>query len=113
MNKTVMMISLTALSLGAACSNSTGNSAGRSSNSTQTSSSRSQNANLPTQDGDNPGRGKVTKINSVMGSVERDHEEIKGVMARMVMEFFVTDKTMLNRLEVGDVVDFASPCRSF
>lgn len=56
--------------------------------------------------GDYPGRGKVTKIDMKLGSVELDHEEIKGVMPAMKMEFFVSDKKILGGLTVGDQVDF-------
>ncbi|MGQ0540634.1 MAG: copper-binding protein [Blastocatellia bacterium] len=55
---------------------------------------------------DYPGKGKVTKINLELGSVEMDHEEIVGVMAPMRMEFYVSDKKMLDRLSIGDQVDF-------
>lgn len=58
------------------------------------------------KDGDYPGKGKVTKINNELGSVELDHEEIVGVMPRMIMEFYVSDKAMLKGLSVGDQVDF-------
>ena len=56
--------------------------------------------------GDYPGRGKVTKIDMKLGSVELDHEEIKGVMPAMKMEFFVSDKKILGGLAVGDKADF-------
>ncbi len=59
-----------------------------------------------TKDGDYPGKGKVTKINLELGSVEMDHEEIVGVMPAMRMEFYVTDKKMLDGLKVGDAIDF-------
>lgn len=58
------------------------------------------------KNGDYPGKGKVTKINNELGSVEMDHEEIVGVMAPMRMEFYVTDKAMLKGLTVGDNVEF-------
>ena len=59
------------------------------------------------KNGDYPGKGVVTKINlQNEGSVEMDHEEIKGVMARMRMEFNVTDKKMLDGITIGDKVDF-------
>ena len=62
-------------------------------------------ASVP-KNGDYPGRGKVTKINNELGSVELDHEEIVGVMPKMTMEFFVTDKSMLKPFNVGDAVEF-------
>ena len=52
------------------------------------------------------GTGKVTKINMEIGSVELDHEEIKGLMPKMVMEFYVADKSELKDLKIGDRVDF-------
>ena len=52
------------------------------------------------------GKGVVTKINLKDVSVELDHEEIKGLMPKMIMEFFVTKKTELEVLKVGDNVDF-------
>ena len=58
------------------------------------------------KNGDYPGKGKITKINNELGSVEMNHEEIVGVMPPMLMEFFVTDKALLKGLAVGDQVDF-------
>lgn len=58
------------------------------------------------KNGDYPGKGKVTKINNELGSVEMNHEEIVGVMPAMLMEFYVTDKAMLKGIAVGDNVDF-------
>ena len=58
------------------------------------------------KNGDYPAKGVVTKINLEAGSVELDHEEITGVMPRMIMEFYVTDKKLLDGLKVGDSVDF-------
>lgn len=53
------------------------------------------------------GIGKVTKINLELGSVGLDHDEIKGIMPAMEgMEFYVSDKKMLDGLKVGDKVDF-------
>ena len=58
------------------------------------------------KDGDYAGKGSVTKINMELGSVEVNHEEIKDLMPAMTMEFFVSDKKMLDGLKVGDKVDF-------
>ncbi|MBK6750361.1 MAG: copper-binding protein [Acidobacteria bacterium] len=58
------------------------------------------------KNGEYPGKGKVTKINNELGSVEMNHEEIVGVMPPMLMEFYVTDKAMLKGLAVGDAVEF-------
>src|SRR5688500_4871346 len=52
------------------------------------------------------GKGKVTKINLELVSVELDHEEIKDLMPRMIMEFFVTEMGELEKLKIGDQVDF-------
>ncbi|HEX8248230.1 MAG TPA: copper-binding protein [Pyrinomonadaceae bacterium] len=52
------------------------------------------------------GTGKVTKINMEIGSVELDHEEIKDLMPKMIMEFYVADKSQLKDLKIGDRVDF-------
>lgn len=59
-----------------------------------------------TKNGDYSGKGKITKINMELGSVELDHEEIKDLMPPMIMEFYVTDKKMLDALAVGDRADF-------
>lgn len=52
------------------------------------------------------GKGKVTKINNELGSVELNHEDIPGLMPPMIMEFFVSDKAMLKGIAVGDNADF-------
>jgi Cu/Ag efflux protein CusF len=52
------------------------------------------------------GEGVITKINLELVSVELDHEEIKGLMPKMTMEFYVKEKSELERLKVGDKVDF-------
>jgi Cu/Ag efflux protein CusF len=53
-----------------------------------------------------PGRGIVTKIDLELVSVEMNHEEIKGLMPAMTMEFYAKDKKQLEVLKVGDKVDF-------
>lgn len=63
------------------------------------------NAGIP-KDGKYDAKGVVTKINMQLGSIELDHEDIPGVMPRMIMEFYVQDKKMLDGLAVGDKVDF-------
>ena len=57
-------------------------------------------------DGDYAGKGVVTKINMELGSVEMDHEDIPNLMPAMRMEFYVSDKKVLDGLKVGDTVDF-------
>ena len=52
------------------------------------------------------GKGTVTKIDLKIVSVELDHEEIKDLMPPMRMEFYVTKKAELEKLKVGDKVDF-------
>lgn len=52
------------------------------------------------------GVGVVTKINAELVSVELDHEEIKGLMPAMRMEFYVKEKSELETLKVGDKVGF-------
>lgn len=61
---------------------------------------------LTPKDGNYPSRGKVTKINNELGSVELDHEDIPTVMPPMRMEFYVRNKEELKPLKVGDQVDF-------
>lgn len=58
------------------------------------------------KNGNYNGKGIVTKINTELGSIEFNHEEIPGLMPPMIMEFFVKDKALLNGLNVGDKVDF-------
>ena len=52
------------------------------------------------------GTGIVTKINLEIGSVELKHEEIKGMMPAMQMEFYVSQKEELKPLKIGDRVVF-------
>lgn len=58
------------------------------------------------KDGDYQAAGVVTKLNRDGGSIELNHEEIKDMMPAMQMEFFVSDKKMLDDLKVGDKVEF-------
>ena len=58
------------------------------------------------KDGRYPARGKITKIDNKLGSVELDHDDIPGLMPPMRMEFYVTDKAMLQGRAVGETVDF-------
>ena len=62
-------------------------------------------ASIP-KDGNYDGKGIVTKINNEIGSVEVNHEDIKDLMPKMQMEFYVKDKALLKGLAVGDKVDF-------
>jgi Cu/Ag efflux protein CusF len=53
------------------------------------------------------GSGVVRIINIKEGWIEIDHKEIVGLMPAMEMEFWVKDKSLFNRVHVGDQVDFA------
>lgn len=53
-----------------------------------------------------PGVGVVRHINLEEGWLEVDHEEIKGLMPAMVMEWYVTDRALLKDVQVGDKVNF-------
>ena len=46
------------------------------------------------------------RLNLELGSVELDHEEIKGSMPAMIMEFYVTEKNELKALQIGFKVEF-------
>ncbi len=51
-------------------------------------------------------KGVVTKINKELGSIELDHEEIAGLMPKMIMEFFLKEPSKLDKLKLGDKVEF-------
>ncbi len=53
-----------------------------------------------------PGTGVVAEINRTEGWIEINHEEIKDLMPAMQMEFNVKDKSLLDKVSVGDRVDF-------
>lgn len=53
------------------------------------------------------GVGVIKKITPADPSVEIDHEEIKGYMPAMRMEYYVKDKSLIDSLKPGDKVDFA------
>jgi Cu/Ag efflux protein CusF len=52
------------------------------------------------------GTGVITIINRKEGWVEIKHEEIRGLMPAMTMEFLVKQNSLLNNVQVGDRVDF-------
>jgi len=52
------------------------------------------------------GLGVVRLVNPEEGWLEIDHEEIKGFMAAMQMEWSVRDKALLKSVRVGDRVNF-------
>ena len=53
-----------------------------------------------------PGTGVVAEINKPEGWIEINHEDIKDLMPAMQMEFNVKDKSLLDKVRVGDRVDF-------
>ena len=52
------------------------------------------------------GTGQIKIINRKEAWVEIDHDEIKDLMPPMTMEYWIKDRTLLNSVRVGDVVDF-------
>ena len=52
------------------------------------------------------GTGVVKLINLKEGWIEINHEEIKGLMPAMEMEWSVTNRSLLKSVRVGDKVDF-------
>lgn len=52
------------------------------------------------------GTGIVRGTNPKFPSVELDHDEIKGLMPAMQMEFYVSDQSLLQGLKPGMKVDF-------
>ena len=58
------------------------------------------------KDGDYRGRGKVTRIEAMGGSIELDFEEIPNASPAMKKEFLVSDKAVLKGLKLGDLVEF-------
>lgn len=52
------------------------------------------------------GKGVVTQIEVEAGWLEIDHEEIKGLMPAMRMQFNYSDRAALKKLKVGDKVGF-------
>jgi Cu/Ag efflux protein CusF len=52
------------------------------------------------------GVGIVKALDPKLPSIEIDHEEIKGLMPAMQMDFHVRDKSLLNDLIVGDHIEF-------
>ena len=53
-----------------------------------------------------PATGVVALINKKEGWIEINHDEIKDLMPAMQMEFWVKDKSLLDKVKVGDRVDF-------
>jgi Cu/Ag efflux protein CusF len=51
-------------------------------------------------------KGLVVSINKEQGSLYLEHEEIKGFMPAMSMDFYVKDVNLLNDLKKGDRISF-------
>ena len=60
----------------------------------------------PVMDKAYPATGIVALINKKEGWIEINHDEIKDLMPAMQMEFWVKDKSLLDKVKVGDRVDF-------
>jgi hypothetical protein len=60
----------------------------------------------PVLDKPYPATGVVDLINKKEGWIEINHDEIKDLMPAMQMEFWVKDKSLLDKVKVGDRVDF-------
>ena len=52
------------------------------------------------------GVGVVKSLNPKLPSIEIDHEDIKGLMPAMTMEFYVRDKSLLEGLKTRDRIEF-------
>ena len=53
-----------------------------------------------------PGTGIIMIINRKEGWVEIKHNEIKGLMPAMTMEFWLRNRSLVDKVSVGDRVDF-------
>ncbi len=60
----------------------------------------------PVMDKPYPATGVVVQINRPEGWIEINHDEIKDLMPAMQMEFWVRDKSLLDKVKPGDRVDF-------
>lgn len=105
MSKNYVTLAITALIFLSSCSTGDGQKS-RGENPVSQPAVTSQNAPRIPKDGNYTSRGKVTKVNMELVSVELDHEEIVGVMPPMIMEFYVREKSLLDGLKVGDNVEF-------
>ena len=108
--KSKLLLSVLLLSVCASCGQSGVNNTATTStprpSPTTTATPNVTSPQVSAKNGDYDGKGVVTKIDMKLGSVEMDHEEIPGIMPPMRMEFFVSDKKMLESLQLGDKVDF-------
>jgi Cu/Ag efflux protein CusF len=53
------------------------------------------------------GEGKIISITEQRPSIQIDHQEIKGLMPAMTMEFYVKEKLLLGGLKAGDRIEFS------
>jgi Cu(I)/Ag(I) efflux system protein CusF len=53
-----------------------------------------------------PGVGIVKDVDPKVPTIEIDHEDIKGLMPAMQMQFHVKDKALLDGIAVGDHIEF-------
>ena len=53
-----------------------------------------------------PATGVVVLINRKEGWIEINHDDIKGLMPAMQMEFWVRDRSLLDNVKPGDKIDF-------
>src|SRR5437588_7221911 len=54
-----------------------------------------------------PATGVVVLINRKEGWIEINHDDIKGLMPAMEMEFWVKDKSLFDNVKAGDRINFA------
>ena len=76
--------------------------AGNQNSTTRNQSEAATPANVKTYHG----VGVIKKINLQDPSIMIDHEDIKGYMAAMTMEYYVKDKSLLDYIQPEDKVDF-------
>lgn len=95
---------ITAFALLSACQQNTAET--KPQNANQVNSATPAVAPSHPKNGNYDGKGVVTKINLELVSVELNHEEIKGLMPQMIMEFYVKEKKELEALKIGDKVEF-------
>lgn len=50
--------------------------------------------------------GQIISLNPKLPSIEIDHQEIKGLMPAMTMDFYVKDRSLLEGIKAGDHIDF-------
>ena len=104
--RTLIFILLTFISAFSACRTDTAAIDNQAVPPVPTTSPASKTAAPVPQNKNYDGRGVVTRIDLKQGSVELDHEKIEGLMSAMTMEFYVADRSGLEKLKVGDKVDF-------